>query len=870
MSCRLVCGTLLLLSCKTTFPPPPEMSGDDPPGIEMPVDDLTGSSQGDWPGAVTPFYHRIGGTVTGLTGDTLTLTLNGRTGLMIDDNGAFVFPVWLERGSTYAVAIGAQPLGHQCTLAGGDGTIATDVTDIVVDCIPVYVIGGVLSGLLPSTSLVLSNGSEEKALVEDGSFAFDTPLPAGNYDIAVTTPPAGRDCIVVPAAITVPQVLTVSVTCSDPPPVLLPTRVSVEGYLAPFTLHHVETADDYLIASGGADQVLFSRDAGVTFSFTLQPPAASVAHCRLFDAATAAADGLYDVVVRCLPPLAARSWTAFESPSGGPCDLTPGAPRCVPVAARLSVPYPGVTSCGALRAEDALGGFGWRCHEGNPVRFESTGLAEGKGLRALLDWDGLSFLPNRLTIYDGASATGDETPESVWWADAVVAQDEGADLSAADTVYLVRANPATRTANYTLHDHTSLLIEDGTVLTGTATTGETLVDAQGAKFVWLEGAMSGLGSDAIGFKAHATSYANARDLHLERFTTSGLSLGGDHADVERVFVNESPNGVAITGTGMRIRQAKVINASDVAIGVAMKDGVVQDFAALNVASAIVLNGDSWGNVFAGGVLSSTVAAVVQSFATTGPANTFIDVSAMSTQDGFYVADAPLALVNCAITGGVHGTIGPVVLHGGIIAYNLIVGIEAPTLALNGSGTVRIGGNGTIGQGDCQIDGASSCTIAGATVTSAVGGGSYTVGAGATVAYDAISDWFPSDLFRAYLRTSMFGPACQSGNDCLAYDFRLTAAGPDASIMRGANALPSAADVLTHAWTDGSVSHLRHATEIAGDGIGNDDALCEGGEMCRHSINIGAYQGSGALVPAATLTLPSGVATLVAHEETGVP
>jgi hypothetical protein len=45
-----------------------------------------------------------------------------------------------------------------------------------------------------------------------------------------------------------------------------------------------------------------------------------------------------------------------------------------------------------------------------------------------------------------------------------------------------------------------------------------------------------------------------------------------------------------------------------------------------------------------------------------------------------------------------------------------------------------------------------------------------------------------------------------------------------------------------------VTHLRAAVEIVDDGIGNDNLLCESGETCLFSPNIGGYQGHGALVP----------------------
>lgn len=57
----------------------------------------------------------------------------------------------------------------------------------------------------------------------------------------------------------------------------------------------------------------------------------------------------------------------------------------------------------------------------------------------------------------------------------------------------------------------------------------------------------------------------------------------------------------------------------------------------------------------------------------------------------------------------------------------------------------------------------------------------------------------------------------------------------------------------HIWSGACiVVFLRNAVEIHGDGSGNDNTLCESGETCLYTPNIGAYQGHGTLVPAATI------------------
>jgi hypothetical protein len=91
-----------------------------------------------------------------------------------------------------------------------------------------------------------------------------------------------------------------------------------------------------------------------------------------------------------------------------------------------------------------------------------------------------------------------------------------------------------------------------------------------------------------------------------------------------------------------------------------------------------------------------------------------------------------------------------------------------------------------------------------------------------------------------------------------------------TVLRNVLALPTGNDSLTHTWSDASTTtFLRHAMEISGDRIGNDNALCESGETCLYTPNIGSYQGHGNLVDAGTFvdgTL-TGI-TLIKYETNG--
>jgi hypothetical protein len=73
-------------------------------------------------------------------------------------------------------------------------------------------------------------------------------------------------------------------------------------------------------------------------------------------------------------------------------------------------------------------------------------------------------------------------------------------------------------------------------------------------------------------------------------------------------------------------------------------------------------------------------------------------------------------------------------------------------------------------------------------------------------------------------------------------------------IRDVLALPTGSDTLTHTWSDAStVTILRNAVEILEDGLGNENGLCESGETCLYTPNIGSYQGHGNLVSAGAFT-----------------
>lgn len=73
-----------------------------------------------------------------------------------------------------------------------------------------------------------------------------------------------------------------------------------------------------------------------------------------------------------------------------------------------------------------------------------------------------------------------------------------------------------------------------------------------------------------------------------------------------------------------------------------------------------------------------------------------------------------------------------------------------------------------------------------------------------------------------------------------------------TLLRAQNPCPTGSDTYTHTWSDASTStFLLYGYEQLEDDVGDDDLLCESNETCIWMPNLGAYQGHGSLVSAAT-------------------
>lgn len=173
-----------------------------------------------------PVTATIGGTVSGLVANTsVILQDNGGDSLTITANGSFTFKTPVTGADVYAVTVVTQPVNPNqiCTVTGGSGVASANVTNVTVNCVLSYSIGGTVSGLV-GTGLILENSSDSELLPispanGNQTFTFTNLVPTGTaYTVSISAQPTGpvQTCVVsagTGSGTATANVTTVSITC---------------------------------------------------------------------------------------------------------------------------------------------------------------------------------------------------------------------------------------------------------------------------------------------------------------------------------------------------------------------------------------------------------------------------------------------------------------------------------------------------------------------------------------------------------------------------------------------------------------------------------------------------------------------------------
>ncbi|MGJ7615245.1 MULTISPECIES: hypothetical protein [unclassified Variovorax] len=98
--------------------------------------------------------YKIGGTVTGLVnGKQVTLLDNGGDALTVTADGSFAFATPIAYNGSYAVTVGTQPVGLECSVSGGSGSgVSADVANVGVSCANAGVVSTLAGKLVPGAA----------------------------------------------------------------------------------------------------------------------------------------------------------------------------------------------------------------------------------------------------------------------------------------------------------------------------------------------------------------------------------------------------------------------------------------------------------------------------------------------------------------------------------------------------------------------------------------------------------------------------------------------------------------------------------------------------------------------------------------------
>lgn len=784
--------------------------------------------------------YSIGGTVSGLAaGNTITLQNNGGDDEVISGNGAYNFDTPVLDGGAYDVQVSSvQPTtpNQVCSVSNGSGNVASaHVTNADVSCVTTqYDIDITVSGLAGTNLTLQNNGGGDQVVNADGTVTY-TMDDGSAYAITISAQPGGttQQCVVVGGSGSL-NGGDVSVTVNCP-------TVSA------------------LYPTNGADWNDYVLNNGTNIDGDTDPLQASDAACT--------GGSLYNACLH-----------------GGEMRL---------------VTLNGETDCAGFEASDNLGAFNWVCDDSTgTARIISTALNEDAKLIDLIDSASEVWRGNYVTVTLN-SATYAVTDTSTWWSNTIV---DGSTLDTAGNIYVLTSDPATPLSISA--NRVGLAMENGVSLSTSSTFSP--LSADGYDYLWIEGYFEPSGGPGAGISLANADFLTVRRVKVQSLFSDvsptpvniNLSAVTNSRFSDLVSVGASNHGMFVTSSSDGNLIQRYAASNNRGAGLYLND------ADRNRVLDALLSSNFYGIDINGGVdnvimgLTGTINAGTAVLMENGPDNNVIYnfLVAVNNSGLFIFQNAGGNVFGDFVSSdnrrvALRSQTSDANYYTGTIKIGNDLGTENTTCAdTTGTGNGGIGGGCTTtvdSDADFTMDVFTSNTFK-AKVTSddSVNPDDDNGAIFDDVDNDGFADitnwvdfetryraWgvdgsaFPNDFDANDDNTGPL-PGCTKPNDGLDYpdcdnvsvrtaivdgriwDWRLATG--DAGDAGGAVALdqltlPTGNDRITHTWSNtDTVTFLRRAIELIGDGVGNDDGLCETREVCLYTPNIGAYQGSGSL------------------------
>lgn len=560
--------------------------------------------------------------------------------------------------------------------------------------------------------------------------------------------------------------------------------------------------------------------------------------------------------------------------------------------------------CSGITASDALGAFIWVCDASTkPVRLISVGFNEGKYLSDLIDFDAVAFKSNAVRV--SIDSVDYSSPSTVWWSNSVT-NFTATTYGSASGIVLLQSNPNSASVFTPAADRIALVMRPGIKMT--TTSGSAAINNSTRNFSWFEGTvdLAGTAGTTIGLALTNGRFVVVQNFSITNApatASTAFQINGSNAyfrDVRyaNATVNSHTSFDLVSGGDGNTLQGLIATNDEFSLKVRSTNNVILNLTATNSANTSNVNIDYQtgnSNNVAINILSGnngTTGGIGAFRTSSGANNTLMNLAVANTPNPAYSGAGATGsqLINLAL----HSSATPSLLVSAstftYIGGSVKLAFGACTTAAPDAGVTA--GCGTANSSDFALL-SNALAPASAFVGKIAADDSLNASdANGLAAYGVGIDWINfTNRFRGFGMDGGTFPIvgnqgrCTTGS-CRIWDWSLRASDAE---YRNVLSIPNGNTTVSHkwsaaaqvnctqlgavwigtgtcnyppfpgsagtcaTWTGGSTAtaaclttFLRNAYEIIGDGIGNENGLCESNEACVYTPNISSYQGHGSL------------------------
>jgi len=614
-------------------------------------------------------------------------------------------------------------------------------------------------------------------------------------------------------------------------------------------------------------------------------------------------------------------YTVFNQPDVACAGTESGYFGCIHGGETKKFVVSGCQTCSGLSASDSLGAFQWTCDASSgTATFYSRGLQTGKGLKNLVSSN--AFLNNSINVSNSLTTLMSSLPAQWWSNTVgPLPSNSGSNpfltLANPGQVYTLAASALTGGYFITGTNKISVVTLGSAVLGSSSyntpwcvTNGAdyAIICSSNSHFLWIEGQFNIADATQVSGETIDLISSSFVRIHGASLSNSGGSpnidgiyaaiVGSSLFDSIQAYSNSASGLLIDTGSsGILVENSRFTNNMN---GITDANGNANSFVSnissnnsqrgLNISTAThdvivgnTLTNHTWDisdNGFQNTYLANTVGSASAAGVILHPSplqvsqNAFFNTASLGA--GFVVSNSSqnlfydtLATDNAAGTTEFLIGIGVEASNNNLFKGSFIVtstGAFSCGVSASTSGNQLINNTCLYGAGlSAPTTGVSAAAdyLGKVLVNDPV---NLTTQTNATALYASVSDWLGfSNIFRgwglggaaAFGSNTLWG-ACQGGNTCQIYDYRLKASESDGIIRNHYGSFTNGVscpvsinpNIASNVVTDLQTSphtFLLSAVEVMDPTLnpnGNFNGLCEAGEVCIYTPNLGSYQGEG--------------------------